>query len=585
MSDCPPASEVATPPPATDAADATAEIARLTAENKQLALEVKKNNRLLVNRRRTFEIIEQEFDARLGLFEALLKENEQQKRFLTMLMRNSVNLVALLDKNLHLVYASENLLSAFGIVTLDAVAKKSHWDFYQMFADADFAHAMLLAHDEVADTGKPATLNVSLDLRHAGNVRNFTAQIAPMFDRDQHFGGELITLDDNTEIVKAQKAAEDANRAKSHFLASMSHEIRTPMNAIIGLGSLMRTDNFDATQRQYFANIKTSAEGLLQIINDILDFSKIEAGKLTLAPRDFNLRLMFTNVISMLRFAADAKSLTLRQHLADDVPPMIIADETRVRQIVVNIANNAIKYTASGKVEVSLTKAPSADVLVLTVADTGIGIKKENLPRLFGRFQQFDLERNRGVVGTGLGLAITKQLVELMNGDIRVESEYEKGTTVTIRLPFVAVSATLAPATKAMPIVQAPDAKVLVVDDNEINLVVATAFLEQHGIAADTAVSGAESVEKAAAASYDLIFMDQMMPEMDGIEATKLIRALGADYQKTPIIALTANAMSGAKEMFIENGMDDFLAKPFDADELNVILNRYLPAKKIKPET
>jgi diguanylate cyclase (GGDEF)-like protein/PAS domain S-box-containing protein len=384
------------------------------------------------------------------------------------------------------------------------------------------------------------------------------------------------------ELEVQTRAAQVANESKSRFLASMSHEIRTPMNAIIGMSDLMRTDNLDETQKNYFADIKKMSRTLLQIINDILDISKIEAGKMDLIPVHFSLSELCDNLCSLNRFTAEAKDLEFRYSFSPDLPHFVYGDDVRIRQVITNILNNAIKYTREGFVEFNVSRVPADDCglhgvkesLVFSVKDSGIGIKKEDFPKLFGNFEQLDERANRGIVGTGLGLAITRNLVSMMKGRIDFSSEYGKGSVFTVYLPLVEGDPQkVERKMMSSRVIASDNAKVLVVDDNLINLRVALAFLSTHNIHAETAESGAEAVAMAAEKKWDIIFMDHMMPGMNGVEATRIIR----EWDKTvPIVALTANAVSGVREQFLEAGMNDMVAKPIDAVELNMKLTKWL---------
>jgi signal transduction histidine kinase/DNA-binding NarL/FixJ family response regulator/HPt (histidine-containing phosphotransfer) domain-containing protein len=394
------------------------------------------------------------------------------------------------------------------------------------------------------------------------------------------------TVQKRTQELEVQtNLAKAASKAKSRFLASMSHEIRTPMNAIIGMSDLMGTGNLDEVQLGYFLDIKKMAKALLTIINDILDFSKIEAGKMEIVPVHYNLLGLYDNICSMNRFTAMGKDLEFRHSFDPEIPDTLYGDEVRVRQVITNILSNAVKYTSKGYVyfHVQRTVQEGKDYIVFMVEDTGRGIKQEDFPKIFGAFQQVDSVKNRGIVGTGLGLTITKMLVDMMGGYIMFDSEYGKGSLFKVYLPLVdGDPGKIERLQNTEWIIAKEGAQILVVDDNSINLTVALGFLATHKISADTALSGIEAIERVQRKDYDIVFMDHMMPEMDGLEATQRIRNLeGGLYKILPIIALSANAVSGAREAFLAGGMNDFISKPIDAEELNKALTKWLPSEKV----
>ena len=389
----------------------------------------------------------------------------------------------------------------------------------------------------------------------------------------------------NREMEIEARSAQAANEAKSRFLASMSHEIRTPMNAIIGMSDLMRTDNFDKTQQEFFEDIKSMSRALLQIINDILDFSKIEAGKMEIIPVHFSLAELCDHVASMSRFTASAKELKFAHFIDPEVPAVIFGDDVRIRQIITNILSNAIKYTRSGSVDFQVykTREENRDCIAFTVKDTGPGIREDAIPKLFGVFEQADNRANRGITGTGLGLSISKQLAAMMGGDIRMASVYGEGSVFTFILPLVEGNPALIEQEGFASFVIAKEgARVLVVDDNEISRKVAVAYLVRHNIRAEIASNGFEAIEKIKAACYDLVLMDHMMPGMDGVEATRRIRLLeGEKFKTLPVVALSANAVSGARETFLAAGMNDFISKPIDPKAINRCLLKWLRPDKV----
>jgi signal transduction histidine kinase/CheY-like chemotaxis protein/HPt (histidine-containing phosphotransfer) domain-containing protein len=399
-------------------------------------------------------------------------------------------------------------------------------------------------------------------------------------------------------LVSAEKEKEN-NRMKSDFLARMSHEIRTPLNAIIGIDELILRDNTSEQVRQNALVIKHSGKSLLSIINDILDFSKIESGKMELTLVDYDVGSLMYDTISMIRIRVAEKPITVDVDVSAEFPAYLYGDEIRVRQILLNVLNNSAKYTNEGSIKLQASFEfdsgnKSSGTAVFTISDTGIGIKEEDLEKLFDAFSQVDTKKNRKIEGTGLGLAITETLIKLMDGNISVTSEYEKGSVFTVRIPQkihgykpldnISESfkrhAEQEEKQNADHFV-APDANILAVDDIDANLLVISGLLIPYKVKVDLASSGKEAIDAIKRKNYDFILMDHMMPEMDGMEATKIIRNLNDEkLNSIPIIALTANAISGMKEMYLENGFNDFISKPIEVKELDRIMQDWIPSDK-----
>lgn len=445
----------------------------------------------------------------------------------------------------------------------------------------------------------------------AENARHMEMEVQMIEEKNQ----ELMIANEEAEKAKADAIA--AANAKSVFLANMSHEIRTPINAILGMDTMILRECNDNEILEYAGNIQSASQTLLSLINDILDFSKIETGKLELVVGDYALSSLINDVYHMLIGKAKEKGLALNVESDKNLPAKLYGDEVRIRQIIVNILNNAIKYTKKGSVTltVGMSELKPSDtpdhsndnksdnaagkniIITFRIADTGIGIKNENISHLFDSFSRFDEEKNKYIEGTGLGLAITKQLVDLMNGEIVVTSEYGKGSVFTVSIPQKIVSDLKigdisekynepSNKKKKKSTFTAPDANVLVVDDVKMNINVFKALLKRTEINVDSAMSGSEALAMIKEKKYDIIFLDHMMPDMDGIETYQNMKMLEDNPNKdTTVVMLTANAIMGAKEEYLGIGFSDYLSKPVQAPKLEAMILKYLPEELVQRTT
>ncbi|MCR5590157.1 MAG: response regulator [Lachnospiraceae bacterium] len=425
---------------------------------------------------------------------------------------------------------------------------------------------------------------------------------ANQLDRDGVSAGTIYTITDDTahfeymaNLEEQKRIADEANRAKSFFLANMSHEIRTPINAVLGMDEMIIRESAEKNIRSYAKDIKIAGRTLLSLINDILDFSKIEEGRMEIIPTQYDLSSVINDLVNMIRARAEKKGLKIEVSVDKDVPHILYGDEIRIKQIALNLLTNAIKYTNEGKVSltVGFSKEDDENILLsFMIEDTGIGMKEEDMDRLFSPFARIEEKRNRYIEGTGLGMSIVRQLLDLMDSHLEVKSIYGEGSKFSFDIkqkvvkwePMGDIFDRLARESEEPEayheLFHAPDAKLLIVDDTEVNLTVFCNLLKQTGVNIDTAGSGMEALSLAKDKVYDIIFIDHMMPEMDGVETLRRIKD-ETENAGTVCIALTANAVSGAREKYLAAGFSDYLSKPIVGRRLEEMIKKYLPAEKV----
>ena len=396
-----------------------------------------------------------------------------------------------------------------------------------------------------------------------------------------HIRSEEMLMDRAEELEEAHRNLEEVSRAKSDFLASMSHEIRTPMNGVIGMTQLALEGDLAPRQREYLEDSLDSALSLLRIINDILDFSKVEARKMEIRPEPVAPERLLSTVLSSVRHEADRKGLKLDMELTGILPSVVEVDGTRLRQVLVNLLGNAIKFTPEGGVTLEVSARHQEDDtcrIDFVVQDSGPGIPPEDRERIFDAFEQVDGSMTRRVGGTGLGLPISKELVGLMGGELGLERSDERGSRFAFTLRLKAWDDGLEETPEATALAESYEGRVLLAEDNAVNRKLALRTLEKLGLDVDTAENGVVALEKATMRPYDMILMDLQMPEMDGLEATRRLRRieLARGGEHVPVIALTAHAVKGYRKQCLEAGMDDYLTKPMDRLALRACLTRWL---------
>lgn len=430
-------------------------------------------------------------------------------------------------------------------------------------------------------------------------TKYFYVKYNPLTDKKGRIIGSYYLIRDTTEevfylneIKEARRNADNANKAKSTFLANMSHEIRTPLNSILGMNELILRDAPGGQIREYAGNIREAGEVLLNLINDVLDFSKIEAGKTEVKPHEYEPYKLLRDCFYFFARTAEEKDIYIHITCDETLPVRLIGDSKLIGQVLTNIVSNAVKYTKDGGVTLDMTyDTINRDVidLIVDISDTGIGISSEDIPHLFDSFKRVNENENASIQGTGLGLAITKELVQLMHGDIQVKSSPGQGSRFTVSIPQ-----TVADHTAIGPLANpkasdtsvhhesftAPDARVLIVDDVKVNLMVVAGLLKPTLIKTDTAISGDEAIQKCMDVKYDVILIDHRMPVKDGIETFREISSFGLNTD-TPVIMLTANAINGMEEEYLKTGFSDYLTKPVKVDELEAALIRHLAPDKV----
>ncbi len=475
------------------------------------------------------------------------------------------------------------------------IANKSAVDFLKLSA-YDYEDVMLsklfeVDEDELSYGGN----SKKVDARCKSNNAHCRLDINRIVDEFGEIMGYIVIIDDLTDKIRtieeleaARRSADDANKAKSAFLAQMSHEIRTPLNTVLGMNEMISRETESDQVAKYSSYIKSAGETLLGIINDILDLSKLEAGKTNIIMEDYNLKFVVNDIINLISLKIKEKGLRFKLNMSKDMPMFLHGDALRIKQVIINIMNNAVKYTQKGSITLGVEweKIDKENIqLIFSIRDTGSGIKKEDIDRIFSPFERAEEQKNYLIEGNGLGLSITKKLVSLMNGKVSVNSVFGEGSVFEVQIPQKIVHDKNGDDTVSLNVrekakechIKAPEAHILVVDDVETNRIVVKELLRITNINVELADSGKKCLELMRKKRYDIVFLDHMMPEMDGIETLRQIRAMkDSPNGDTPVIVMTANAVTGAKRAYLSEGFDDYISKPIGYIELENVIKKYI---------
>ena len=559
-----------------------------------LRLEAKKLKRELKHANKDLELLRMANEQAAHTQEFIQRDNLRQVFFNKQLLKTTPYVMVLTDDKLMTVMMSDTFFKYIGAERQDFKNVMHLREAFSEMLDDEQLEIFMGKCEEVLKGERIDPYLIRCKIR--GMYKDLQVTIRSMLTDDGQLVGLDIIFMDMTEMIEAKEKADEANQAKSSFLANMSHEIRTPINAVLGMDEMILRNSHEDEILGYAQDIQTAGRTLLALINEILDFSKVEEGKMEIIPTQYELGSLINDLVNMVRDKVDKKGLKLEVEVDEGTPHKLFGDEIRIKQCMLNLLNNAVKYTEKGRVKLGVgfrKKDDKSIYLEVIISDTGIGMKQEDMEALFAPFARIEEKRNRTIEGTGLGMSITKRLLELMGTSLSVDSVYGKGSTFSFAVEQKVLSDESIGSfaenfrrenrevrkQEYKALFYAPLAHVLVIDDTETNLIVFKGLLRETGVQIDEASSGKQALMLTEKKDYDVIFIDHMMPEMDGLETLDEMKKQ-KNYDKSVHIALTANAISGAREEYLAAGFDDYLSKPIDGTLLEVLLKKYIPESK-----
>ena len=559
-------------------------------------IDIIKENKSLKRQMRNLESMLQRNNAmlaaRMSINSMLESEQKKMERNMNLLLENSADIILLFDKDGCFSYYTRTFQHAAGIVGSGLIYGKHFTEIFTQLVSREWADFINMNFNLAMEQRNTIVVNSSIDLLREGTPKDYDIQITPMTDQSGQLEAAMMLLHDMTDIIRSKREAESASLAKSRFLATMSHEMRTPMNAILGMTTIGKTTT-DAERMAYcFDKIEGASKHLLGVINDILDMSKIEAGKFELSMTEFNFEKMIQRTLNVVNFPIDEKKQKLTVRIDEAIPNVLIGDDLRLAQVITNLLGNAVKFTPEkGTISLDvrlLDEKSNVCTILISVTDTGIGISPEQISGLFRSFQQAESDTSRKFGGTGLGLSISRNIVEMMGGKIDVASELGKGSVFSFTVQLTRSEEHISAGDDDPDVISCASDDitdifagftVLLAEDVEINREIVLSLLEPTGLAIDCAENGSEAVRifSESPEKYSMIFMDVQMPETDGYEATRRIRALDNPHAKTiPIVAMTANVFREDIEKCLDAGMNGHIGKPLDFDEVLKQLHLFL---------